>query len=76
MSGETGRFIQLIWVFGKGEYFYGRDWTGQIALIVFVNFDFWRRSVARMSNAICGVFRPGDRCAHPGYDSDVRDRRR
>jgi hypothetical protein len=39
--------IELIWVFGKTEYFFKEDWTGQITLSAFNKSVFARRAFQR-----------------------------
>jgi hypothetical protein len=37
----------VIWVFGKSEYFFKWDWTGQIRLKCFDKFDFRRKALGK-----------------------------
>jgi hypothetical protein len=40
--GQDGQLVELICPTGKAEYFFGKDWTGRIALIRFNNLAFTR----------------------------------
>jgi hypothetical protein len=45
--GRDGGDMQVIWVFGKPEYFFRWDWTGRNSLIRLEKLDFTRKSVGR-----------------------------
>jgi hypothetical protein len=44
----NGTDIVLIWVNGEAKYFFNKDWTGGIALMLRSIFDFARRTVGRV----------------------------
>jgi hypothetical protein len=57
--------IQLIWGFGKPEYFFGRDWTAQITLIRFRKLDFARKCAGASAGLAAGSS-GSTRCAWGG----------
>ena len=46
LAEQDGRIVRLIWVRREAECFFGRDWTGEIALIWLRKLGWGRRKIA------------------------------